>query len=115
MKVHDKAAELIEKVRKGGGPHFLEVCTYRFRGHSMGDPERYRKPAEVKCWEEQDPIVMYRKHLIKEKLATNKALDDLMTQAEQEIADAVKFAEESPEPSLDSLFDNVYVEPEVAQ
>jgi len=115
LKVHEKAGELIEKIRKGGGPHFLEVCTYRFRGHSMGDPERYRKPAEVKCWEEQDPIVMYRKHVLEEKLATNKALDDLMASAEQEIAEAVKFAEESPEPPLDSLFDHVYIAPEVIQ
>ncbi len=115
LKVHEKATELIAKTRNDGGPHFLEVCTYRFRGHSMGDPERYRKPAEVKAWEEQDPIVMYRKHLLAEKIATEKALDDLMTQAEKEIEEGVKFAEESPEPPLDSLFDNVYVKAEVAE
>jgi pyruvate dehydrogenase E1 component alpha subunit len=110
LKVHEKAVKLIAEVRKGGGPHFLELCTYRFRGHSMGDPERYRKPAEVECWEEQDPIVMYRKYLLKEKIATAKLLDEKMALAEQEIADAVKYAEESPEPGLETLFQNVYVE-----
>src|SRR5512146_3088538 len=54
--VHEKAKEMIETVRGGAGPMFLEVMAYRFRGHSMGDPERYRKSEEVHKWEESDPI-----------------------------------------------------------
>ncbi len=64
LEVRKAAGEAMEYVRAGKGPFFLEIETYRFRGHSMGDPERYRKPEEVKCWEEEnDPIGIYRKAL----------------------------------------------------
>ena len=59
----------------------LEILTYRFRGHSMGDPERYRKQEEVKRWEENDPIGVFHKYLIANKKATAKALDEIEARA----------------------------------
>jgi pyruvate dehydrogenase E1 component alpha subunit len=64
MAVRGAAEEVIEKVRSGNGPYFLEAVTYRYRGHSMGDPERYRKSEEIKKWQENDPIGIFHKYLI---------------------------------------------------
>ena len=110
MAVYEASKAAIEKVRSGEGPYSLEIITYRFRGHSMGDPERYRKPEEVKKWEEQDPIGLYRAYLTKNKITSSKALDELTARAEADVQTAVEFAESSPEPALETLFDDVYVE-----
>ena len=110
MTVYDKAKETIEQVRAGNGPFLLEIMTYRFRGHSMGDPERYRKQEEVKKWEAHDPIGVYHAYLTKNKTASDKALEEIETRAEVDVQKAVEFAEASPEPGLETLFDNIYVE-----
>jgi pyruvate dehydrogenase E1 component alpha subunit len=110
MKVYEAAKEAIEYVRTESQPYLLEVTTYRYRGHSMGDPERYRKAEEVKKWQESDPIGIFRKYLTEHKTATVKALDDIDASVEQEVNDAVQFAETSPEPTMEDLFKNVYVE-----
>ena len=84
--------------------------TYRFEGHSMGDPERYREKEEVVKWREDDPIGIYNKYLVDEKIAKAADLDKIDAEAEAEMEAAVKFAEESPDPALETLFDHIYVE-----
>src|SRR5690348_6933868 len=98
MKVYEAAKEAIDWVRKESQPYFLEIDTYRFRGHSMGDPERYRKAEEVKKWQENDPIGIYNKYLLDKKIATRKALDEIEARAAEDVNKAVEFAETSPEP-----------------
>ncbi|HEX9332544.1 MAG TPA: pyruvate dehydrogenase (acetyl-transferring) E1 component subunit alpha [Anaerolineales bacterium] len=110
MAVHDAAKEAIDFVRKNSQPYLLEVTTYRYRGHSMGDPERYRKQEEVKKWQENDPIGIFRKNLLEKKTVSAKTLDEIEAQVEEEINKAVEFAETSPEPAMEDLFENVYVE-----
>jgi pyruvate dehydrogenase E1 component alpha subunit len=110
LDVYDAARQAIEYVRKEEQPYFLEVDTYRFRGHSMGDPERYRKAEEVKKWQENDPIGIFNKYLLDNKKATRKALEKIEARVEEEVANAVKFAEESPEPAMEELFTDVYVD-----
>jgi len=110
LAVRETALRILEEIRSGSGPQLLEVMTYRFRGHSMGDPERYRKQEEVPRWEENDPIGIYRKKLIDQKIATLKAVDALDEEVEKTIQEAVEFAEASPEPEADELFKYVYVE-----
>jgi pyruvate dehydrogenase E1 component alpha subunit len=110
MAVRKVASKMIEKIRGGAGPMLLEILTYRFRGHSMGDPERYRKPEEVHQWQENDPIGIYRKYLIAKGLADEAELDKQDLEAEEIVADAVAFAEASPEPAPEDLFKNIYVE-----
>ena len=115
-KVYDTAKEAIDFVRTESQPYLLEVITYRYRGHSMGDPERYRKQEEVKKWQETDPIGIFRKYLLEKKTVSVKALDEIDAQVEDEVNKAVEFAETSPEPAMEELFKNVYVEePEVGQ
>ncbi len=110
LAVYEAAQKAIKVVRSGSGPRMLEIMTYRFRGHSMGDPERYRKQEEVKKWEELDPIGVFRAYLIGNKKATVKVLEEIETRAKAEVQNAIEFAEASPEPGLDTLFDHIYVE-----
>ena len=113
LKVREEALKVIDMVRSNKTPYFLEVQTYRFRGHSMGDPERYRTSDEVKCWQnEEDPIGIYHKYLVDNKIASVEELDELEKSAEQEIQEAVQFAESSPEPPAENLFKYIYVEAE---
>ena len=110
MKVCEASKEAIDYVRGNSQPYLLEAVTYRYRGHSMGDPERYRKQDEVKKWQENDPIGIFRKHLMEKKTATAKALDEIEARVENEVNKAVEFAETSPEPSMEELFKDVYAE-----
>lgn len=110
MEVRKTALEMIEEIRTGGGPRFLEIITYRFRGHSMGDPERYRKAEEVHKYQKNDPIGIYRSYLMKKGIATEIELNNQDDLAEQTVQASVEFAESSPEPAADELFKNIYVE-----
>lgn len=110
MNVRKEVSRVLEKMREDGGPYFLEIMTYRYRGHSMGDPERYREKDEVKKWEEEDPIGVFRKHLIEEEIATEEELDEQDDKAEEIIQEAVEFAESSPNPDKEALFEDIYAE-----
>ena len=109
LKVYEASKKAIEYVRTNGEPFLLEIMTYRFRGHSMGDPERYRKQDEVKKWEESDPIGIFRKNLVEQNISEGQ-LDEIDARVEEEIARAVEFAEASPEPGMDELFKDVYAD-----
>lgn len=76
----------------------------------MGDPERYRQQEEIRKWQESDPIGIYRKYLVKEKIASEEELNKEDKNATKIIEEAVKFAESSPEPAAEELFRNIYVE-----
>jgi pyruvate dehydrogenase E1 component alpha subunit len=110
MAVYEAATEAINFVRTEGQPYLLEIDTYRFRGHSMGDPERYRKAEEVKQWQENDPIGIFNKYLLDKKVTTRKGLDEIEARVEEEVQKAVEFAESSPEPTMEDLFKDIYVE-----
>jgi pyruvate dehydrogenase E1 component alpha subunit len=109
LAVHEAAVRAIESVRSSSTPMMLEIMTYRFRGHSMGDPERYRTQEEVKKWQDNDPIGVFRTALLKKKIKESD-LDEIERRAEAETDKAVEFAEASPEPGMEELFRDVYVE-----
>ena len=108
LEVYRATDRVLQDVRSGAGPYFLEIETYRFRGHSMGDPERYRQQDEVRKWQEEDPIGIYHRNLLTEKIIVEDELREVENQVEVEIKDAIEFAENSPEPSLDELFSDIY-------
>ena len=111
IKVREAAQKAIQTVRTNKSPYFLEIETYRFHGHSMGDPERYRTSEEVKRWQnEEDPLGIYHKYLVENQIASAGELDEIEKNAENEIKDAVQFAESSPEPLPEDLYKNLYVE-----
>ncbi|MDD5466815.1 MAG: pyruvate dehydrogenase (acetyl-transferring) E1 component subunit alpha [Anaerolineales bacterium] len=110
MAVRQAAQEAMAHVRSGQGPYLLEAITYRYRGHSMGDPERYRKADEVRRWQENDPIGIYRAYLTKKRLATKAELDRLDKQVGAEVLEATQFAEASPEPASEALYEHIYAD-----
>jgi pyruvate dehydrogenase E1 component alpha subunit len=110
LTVRAAAEKAIAHARSGAGPYFLEVITYRYRGHSMGDPERYRKPDEIKKWQADDPIGQFEQVLLAQGVPPFE-IDALDAEAEAAIAAAVKFAEESPFPAPEELWTDIYAEP----
>lgn len=110
LEVRKNAEKALKHIRSGKGPYFLEIDTYRFRGHSMGDPERYRQPDEVKRWQDNDPIGIFRQTLISKQTIKDAELDEIDKKVEIEVIEAVQFAESSPEPDAEALFEDVYVE-----
>ncbi len=101
----------VEHARAGNGPSLVELVTYRFRGHSMADPELYRSKEEVERRKAQDPIVQFRRRLEEQGVAEAAALDAVEQAVEDAVDAAVRFADESPEPDPGTLFDYVYVNP----
>ena len=109
VEVYEASKKAIETVRSGSGPMLLEIMTYRFRGHSMGDPERYRKQEEVKKWEENDPIGIFHAYLKTKKVKVAE-LDEIDAAVDAEVIKSVEFAEASPEPTLEDLYSNIYAD-----
>lgn len=108
--VHEAARRAVDAVRSGAGPHFLELRTYRFRAHSMFDPERYREKAEVAHWLERDPITLLRNALGDADQLAEAQWTELQREADAEVAAAVEFAEAgTPEP-VEELTRFVYSE-----
>jgi pyruvate dehydrogenase E1 component alpha subunit len=99
----------LDLVRAERHPVLIEAVTYRFRGHSIADPEEYRSKEEVDEWRRRDPIVQFANKLIRGGAITGADAEALDKLALQEVDKAVKFADESPHPELDSLYDDVYV------
>jgi pyruvate dehydrogenase E1 component alpha subunit len=110
FEVYEATQKALKKIREGQGPQFLEMLTYRFEGHSMGDPLRYRTKEEVEKWRGDDPIGILERYLIDEKMADKDELEKIDEAVEQELEEAVQFAEESPLPEPEALFEDIYVE-----
>ena len=106
--VREATTEAITKVRSGVGPVFLEAMTYRFRGHSVADPSAYRDSSEVEEWRAKDPIELFKAVSLEQDLITQEEIGDLGEEVDETMEEAVRFAEESPEPALDTIYDNVY-------
>lgn len=110
LAVKQATQEALDYIRAGNGPYFLEVLTYRYEGHSMGDPERYRKADEISKWRENDPIGIYRRNLIAKAVTTDAELDQIDDDVDIAVDKAVEFAESSPEPAPEELFTDIYAE-----
>ena len=113
LQVKETTKEGIEKVRQGDGPVFIEAMAYRYHGHSMADPTNYRNNSEVKEHLSRDPIDKFKDVCLENNLLTQDEITVIYENVEKIIEEAVEFAKESPEPSLDSLYTNIYADPEV--
>lgn len=110
--VQAKAADAIARARRGDGPTLLECKTYRFAGHYVGDGLAYRPKAAADAWiQERDPIRLFIDRVLAEKTLTTDDLERVDGEVTRHIADAVKAAEEAPEPTVDDLLRDVYAEP----
>lgn len=109
--VHLAIAKAAERGRKGEGPTLLEIRTYRYRGHSMSDPAKYRTKEEVEEYKNQDPIEQVKATLLKKKYATEADFEQLEEKIAAIVNDSVTFSEESPYPEASALYEDVYFEP----
>jgi len=98
-----------EQVRESGLPYFVEATTYRFRGHSMSDPGKYRSAAEHDLWKSRDPIPNLAKRLLEEGIADLTALNAIETRCKAQVEEAVQFAEQSPWPEDEQVWEDIYV------
>jgi pyruvate dehydrogenase E1 component alpha subunit len=108
--VHEALEQAIQNARDGKGPTFLEIKTYRYRGHSMSDPATYRTKDELKSYKDIDPIETTRKTILDNKYATEAELEAIEDAIIEEVNASVVFAEESPLPDPQELYTDVYVE-----
>jgi len=106
--VHNAVSKAAAHIRAGKGPYFLEIKTYRYKGHSVSDPGKYRTKDEVKEYKDKDPINILEKKMLKEKVATEAVFKKLKGEVKAEIDEAVKFAEESSFPDASELFTDNY-------
>jgi pyruvate dehydrogenase E1 component alpha subunit len=109
FKVISAAQDAGDYVRSGRGPYILEVQTYRYKGHSMSDPAKYRTKEELNSYKLNDPIEIAYQEILKKKIASKKELEVINKEIIQEIKDAAEYALESPFPADDDLFTNVYL------
>ena len=110
LAVYNKFVELVDYVRSGNGPVLVESLTYRWHGHSTSAPGKYRTKQEVDEWKKKDPIVKYKNHLIENKLASEEELDEIDRKSLDAVEASVKFAMESPEPTLESAFEDIFAD-----
>jgi len=107
--VRDLADRTISAVREDKEPRFIEAVTYRYRGHSISDPGKYRTKDEIEEWRKRDPIVRFEKHLRSENLATDEEIARIHDEVAAEIEEAIAFSEQSPYPADEELYTDIYV------
>ncbi|EAQ38632.1 pyruvate dehydrogenase (acetyl-transferring) E1 component subunit alpha [Dokdonia genika] len=100
--------EAIERARRGDGPTFLELKTYRYRGHSMSDAQHYRTKDEVAEYQKIDPITQVKEVILEKGYATQEEIDEMGKNVKKRVAECEKFAEESPFPDVNVMYDVVY-------
>lgn len=110
--VHNAITKAAAHCRAGNGPYLLEIKTYRYRGHSMSDPQKYRTKEEVEEYKKQDPIEGVRATILENKWSTEAELEQWDEAVKKEVEEAVKFAESSPLPEAKELWEDVYKQPD---
>ncbi|AIN47792.1 Pyruvate dehydrogenase E1 component alpha subunit [Candidatus Karelsulcia muelleri] len=108
LKIYEHAYNAISRARNGNGPTFLDILTYRYRGHSMTDAETYRSKKEVNESKNRDPILLIKKFILKNKIVTEKVLNSFQDEINKKINECVKFAELSDSTNIEKLYSVVY-------
>jgi pyruvate dehydrogenase E1 component alpha subunit len=108
--VHEAISRAAKHIRSGKGPYYLNIETYRYKGHSVSDPAKYRSKDEVKDYMERDPVKYVENKLLELGLAKEEEIKTIKTQIKDEIAEAVEFAEQSPLPDPSELYTDNYVQ-----
>jgi pyruvate dehydrogenase E1 component alpha subunit len=108
LEVYEEVSRTVAASRANGGPSFLEIKTYRYKGHSMSDPAQYRTREELEGYKQQDPIVSLKSRMLEKKMITEEGYSELDGECRSVCEEAVRFAEESPEPSPQELATDVY-------
>ncbi|XHU95468.1 MAG: pyruvate dehydrogenase (acetyl-transferring) E1 component subunit alpha [cyanobacterium endosymbiont of Rhopalodia gibba] len=110
LAVRSVAKKAIARARAGEGPTLIEALTYRFRGHSLADPDELRSSDEKEFWGVRDPIIKLATYLVEQNLADNQELENIKKQIQDKINQAVQFAQDSPEPDANELYRYIFAE-----
>lgn len=108
--VHNAVDEAVQRARAGEGPTFLEIRTYRYKGHSMSDPAKYRTKEELEEYKGKDPLITTKAAILENKYADEAWFAEVEAEVKRVIDESVKFAEESPYPTVDELYKDIYVQ-----
>ncbi len=108
--VHNAFQKAAKSIRAGNGPYFLEIETYRYKGHSVSDPAKYRTKEELKSYQDKDPVKMLEKKILEEKIASEDEIKEIKNKVKMIVDESVKFAEESDYPDPSELYEDNYVE-----
>jgi pyruvate dehydrogenase E1 component alpha subunit len=108
--VHDAVARAVKRAREKGGPTLIEMKTYRYKGHSISDPQKYRKKEELEEYREKDPITLVSKRILENKYASQEELDAIDERINKVVDECVRFAEESPWPDDSEVYKDVYAD-----
>lgn len=108
--VHESVARAVKRAREGDGPTLIEIKTYRYKGHSISDPQKYRTKEEVDEYKQRDPIEQVLTTILTNKYATQEEIDAINKRVEAEVEESVKFAEESPWPDDDEVYKDIYID-----
>ncbi|PWN06937.1 pyruvate dehydrogenase (acetyl-transferring) E1 component subunit alpha [Rhodohalobacter mucosus] len=108
--VYENMRKIAEEVRKDSKPWFVEIRTYRYRGHSMSDPQKYRSKEELEEYQKTDPVERLKKYIIDKKVAGKKKIEEIEERIEEEVLEAIDYAEDSPFPENEALFEDMYAD-----
>ncbi|MEX0647085.1 MAG: pyruvate dehydrogenase (acetyl-transferring) E1 component subunit alpha [Balneolaceae bacterium] len=108
LTVYENMKEIAEEVRQDSLPYFVEIRTYRYRGHSMSDPQKYRQKEELAEYQKIDPIERMKKYLLDQKISKDKDIEEIHSEVEEQVLDAVEFADETPFPEADALYEDMF-------
>ncbi len=108
--VHEGVARAVKRAREGDGPTLLELKTYRYKGHSISDPQKYRSKEEVDEYKDQDPIIKVKNTIVQNGFATEAELQVINDRIDAVVEQSVKFAEESPWPDDSEVYKDVYID-----
>jgi pyruvate dehydrogenase E1 component alpha subunit len=110
--VHDAVGRAVNRARQGDGPTLIEIKTYRYKGHSISDPQKYRTKEEVEEYKQKDPIEQVLKTIREKRYATDEEINAINERVNNQVEESVKFAEESPWPDDSEVYKDIYVDPD---
>ena len=108
--VHEGIERAVKHIRAGKGPYYLEIKTYRYKGHSVSDPAKYRTKDELNHYKSLDPIDRIHDHIINDKIATPEEIQTIKDQVKQEVKECIDFAEASDYPDPSAIYEDNYVQ-----
>jgi len=108
LTVYENMKEIADDVRKNGEPYFVEIRTYRYRGHSMSDPQKYRTKEELEEYQKIDPVERMKSYLIENDILKDEDVDNIIDEIENEVMEAIDFADETPFPEPEALYEDMF-------
>jgi len=108
LTVYENMKEIADDVRKNGEPYFVEIRTYRYRGHSMSDPQKYRTKEELEEYQKIDPVERMKSYLIENNILKDNEIEKMIDDIENEVMEAIEFADETPFPEPEALYEDMF-------